>query len=155
MKIAIASVFAIGLSTAVCAQTQSATSASSTSGPVVVQRVSFENQTGPIPQTTIYTPSNNGLYRINVYMEAVTTNPSNSGIGQIKAFLEYTNDSGTTQSPVIDAVRPTPSTNNAGSGSTFVVRAIANTPMQFSTSFPHTPPVQPYAYSAYVVIELL
>jgi len=38
---------------------------------------------------------------------------------------------------------------------TFVVRIIANTPMMFSTAFSGDPPQQPYAYSAYVVIERL
>lgn len=60
---------------------------------MVVQRVSFENQNGVVPPATIYTPSHTGPYRINIYMEEVSTNSANAG-GYACAYVEYTNDSG-------------------------------------------------------------
>jgi len=155
MQIATAAVLAIALSMAVCGQTQPpAASTPSTNGPVVVQRVGFENQTGAIPQTTIYTPSHTGLYRITIYMEETMANAANTS-GSFCASLGYTNDSGVARDPFETCLFVAPSLSD-NDGWTFAIRAMANTPILFSTSLGgDPPPVLPFAYSTFVTIERL
>lgn len=62
------------------------------SGPVFTKK-SFINQVGPIPETTILTPSADGDYRVSIYLEAAgTATPSNFATGVSPA---WTDDFGT------------------------------------------------------------
>jgi hypothetical protein len=45
------------------------TTATNTSYPVIVARVSLTNQTAPIPPTTIVTPKQDRLYRVSYYLD--------------------------------------------------------------------------------------
>src|SRR5690348_14542890 len=38
--------------------------------PQIIQRVNLPDQTAPIPTTTLFTPTQGGLYRISAYMTA-------------------------------------------------------------------------------------
>lgn len=65
----------------------------SAAGPVFTKK-SFINQIGPIPETTILTPTADGDYRVSIYLEAAgTATPSNFATGVSPA---WTDDNGPT-----------------------------------------------------------
>ena len=51
-------------------------SASSLPSPVIVAKGKVINQSAPIPQTTIFTPTQDGLYRISAYATITTPDPN-------------------------------------------------------------------------------
>jgi hypothetical protein len=59
--------------------------------PQVVQRVALIGQTGAIPTTTLFTPSQKGLYRISAYMTATNLE---GGQGSYSWVLNWTDDAG-------------------------------------------------------------
>ena len=112
--------------------------------PIIVAQLTLTNQTGPIPQTTIFTPTQSGVYRVSAYI--ASTSP-----GQDDAFsatLVYTDDVALEYAAL----------NNGSSGyyatssgfTTF--RAIANNPVSFYTQG-STP--QGTTYCVYITIERL
>jgi hypothetical protein len=112
--------------------------------PVIVAQLALTNQTGPIPQTTIFTPAQSGLYRVSSYIASTTP-------GQDDAFtatLVYTDDVALEYAAL----------NNGSSGyyatssgfTTF--RATANNPVSFYTQG-STP--QGTKYCVYLTIERL
>jgi hypothetical protein len=60
--------------------------------PQIVAKGKLPNQTAPIPTTTIFTPTQTGLYRLSIYATISKADPS-SGSGWIYN-LQYTDDSG-------------------------------------------------------------
>src|SRR6266536_3222650 len=60
--------------------------------PLIVAKGKLVNQTAEIPQTTIYTPSATGLYRLNAYM--VETSPISSQGVYWSFNLLWTDDGG-------------------------------------------------------------
>jgi hypothetical protein len=161
MRLAIASVLALASFADVCARAQEASQSSTTAkSPVIVKSISFTNQTDAVPQSTIYTPSTTGLYRVSIYSELITTNSANQGNGYAEFCedLVYTNDSGATQERSQQLCAPLSSSLNNSDGSiTFLARVTSNTPMLFSTFLlgGQPPPVPPYSYSMYITIERL
>jgi hypothetical protein len=135
--------------------------------PTVVKVVNFKNQTRAIPTTTIMTAAKDGLYRVSIYMEQLTTNANNDFHGAATAcpYLVHTDDSGVSSSPsdnagVIGAglggCLPILPQLGFGSSVTYLFRAKANTPILLSTGLPTDPyPTQPWSYSVYVVVELI
>src|SRR5260370_34567475 len=53
--------------------------------PVIVARAKLVNQTAPIPTTTIFTPTQTGLYRLSVYATVTTTDPSSQSYWNFNA----------------------------------------------------------------------
>src|SRR3954447_15093838 len=56
--------------------------------PQIVRRVALTNQNAPIPTTTLFTPSHNGLYRISMYL---TGTSGDAGWG---GYLTWSDDAG-------------------------------------------------------------
>jgi hypothetical protein len=54
-------------------------------GPAIVARGKLLNQTAPIPTTTIFTPTQTGLYRLSVYATITTSDP----ISQSAWYFNY------------------------------------------------------------------
>jgi hypothetical protein len=79
------------LPTFVAAQAAKPAPATFTS-PQIVAKGKLPNQTTPIPTTTIFTPTQTGLYRLSAYATLTTANP-NSG-GYWNYTLGYTDDAG-------------------------------------------------------------
>jgi hypothetical protein len=57
--------------------------------PQIIRRVELTNQTTPIPPTTLFTPTYDGIYRISVYMTLVSSNE-----GTWTYHLHWTDDAG-------------------------------------------------------------
>src|SRR5437660_10834518 len=91
-------------------------SATGLPSPVIVARGKLVNQTASIPTTTIFTPTQTGLYRLSVYGTMTTTNPSSQSGWLINLF--WTDDTNTSQ--------------NAPA----VLTGVGNTPGQFLFLFP-------------------
>src|SRR5258708_639020 len=114
-------------------------------GPHVVATVKVTNQTAAIPTTTIYRPRQSGLYRISSYI--ATTTPGNLDGGYWNLWLGWTDDAGAeTMAPLElrgvvtppNAYGYTPSTGDLnafpGGGSSFVIRAVAGTPVTYAVT---------------------
>jgi hypothetical protein len=69
-----------------------ASPAAGTSSPLIVARGKLFNQTGEIPQTTIFIPSATGLYRVSAYM--VETAPASATNANWSFNLFWTDDAG-------------------------------------------------------------
>ena len=54
-------------------------------GPAIVAKGKLVNQTAPIPTTTIFTPTQTGLYRLSVYATVTTTDPSSQSYWNFNA----------------------------------------------------------------------
>jgi hypothetical protein len=147
---------------------ESVPSASAGNSPVIVKQLRFTGQTQAIPQTTVYTPPSDGLFRVTVYQETVVTNPANnSPIGSFCPDLVITNDSGASQDQAgagfLACLPVTGSLTNSSSGPVqYFFRAKANTPILFSDPLsgacPGCPPgpiAPPYSFSVYLVVEQL
>ena len=132
--------------------------------PKVVKVANFTNQTGAIPGTTVFTSLADGLFRVSIYMEELSTNAANNSDGAMCPSLVYTGDSGVASQgnagggsvggPACLLISPELNGNDAST--VFPFRAKANTPVSFSSSFAGgVIPTQPWSYSAYVVVELI
>ena len=114
--------------------------------PIIVAQLALTNQTGPIPQTTIFTPTQSGVYRISTYFES-----NSPGTGESYTLtLVYADD----VDSLDNAVLVYPSSNNYyGNPTGFSsFRALANNPVSIYTQ--GTAP-QGYVYSLYITIERL
>src|SRR5712691_4979537 len=61
-------------------------------GPAIVAHGKLPNQTAPIPTTTIFTPTQTGLYRLSVYATLLSVNPSVAPSWTLS--LSWTDDAG-------------------------------------------------------------
>lgn len=113
--------------------------------PIIVAQLALTNQTGPIPQTTIFTPTQSGVYRISTYFES-----NSPGTAEPYTLtLVYADD----VDPLDNAVLVYPSNNYYGNPTGFSsFRALANNPVSIYTQ--GTAP-QGYVYSLYITIEKL
>src|SRR5215469_11105752 len=106
-------------------------------GAKIVKLPTFDNETGAIPATTIYTPTEPGLFRASFFGQVIVTNAGNptSAQGFFCPVVTFSDDSGATQNvmgllanwgdvclPIVGTL-----TNSTGSGTT-VFRAQANVP---------------------------
>jgi hypothetical protein len=64
-------------------------------GVPIVASVQLTNLTSSLPQTTLFTPSQNGLYRVSPYM--VITVPVSTGLGSWQFYLNWADDAGQEQ----------------------------------------------------------
>ena len=102
--------------------------------PVIVSRMTFKNVTTEIPTTTIFTPQQDGLFRLSLY--DVETTP---GSGSWTFFFNWTDDAGAESgNSFVLAADGTPpqAYGGAGSGipgSVMVFRGKSGTPVTFFT----------------------
>jgi len=127
--------------------------------PIIVKVVKYTNRAHEIPQTTVYTPSQDGFFRASVYVEEVLTNIANTGQSEICPLFSFTDDSGVVSTGLSGTVNHLCLYANGGLpnglASEWLFRARANTPIMFSVPVYASPLVQPFAYSVFVVIERL
>jgi hypothetical protein len=119
---------------------------------VIVQDISFENQTSLLPPTELYTPKNDGLFRVSVYTEQMT-GPTNGTF--VCPSLINTDDSGVTQTRTGTGwIECASQYANPSGGIVFVVRSKANTPLSLTT-VPYGLLPSGASYSVYITIERL
>jgi hypothetical protein len=96
--------------------------------PVVVAKLSFKGQTASIPMTTLFTPTQGGVYRVSAYVES--SNFADTYFPEV--FLSWTDDFVT--NPTQQMIGSLGNSGNAAWNSLqLTVRDIANQPIQFST----------------------
>lgn len=106
--------------------------------------VTLTGQTGPIAQTTLYTPSATGIYLVSMYLVGTTV-----GDGQVGPSLYWTDDAGTQNT--------TPGYFNLSYPGgyinfTWVVQSVASQPILYEVD---TPGLSSGAYSAYLTVTVL
>src|SRR6516225_4402115 len=101
-------------------------------GPKVIARVNLKNQTSTIPTTTVFTPTQSGLYRASAYMTMTTPG---SGTGTWDVEFNWTDDSGPESSNLASIVESeTPSQDYCSPfppSCNLVFRAVAGTPVTY------------------------
>jgi hypothetical protein len=81
---------------------ESGAAKSSTAGlpaPVIVAKAKLKNQSAAIPTTTIYTPAQDGLYRLSVYATMTTNNEFSQS--QWQYGIAWTDDDGAQSTPYL------------------------------------------------------
>ena len=103
----------------------------------IIARVSLTGQTGAVPATTLFTPREDGLFRVSAYLVVTGTNNAQQGA----CFdLRWTDDSLTLSPSLGFSFPPTPvGPGNCGkigarAQATIVIRAKAHTPVSFLTN---------------------
>jgi hypothetical protein len=150
--------------------------------PRVVAQVSLPNQSASVGPATLYTPPEDGLFRVSVYMVETQPYPSsgcasNDTCAYITVEYQWTDDGGIqsiygnapSQAPApeygltdsansvafLNGIRPemiTPS----GPGETFVVRALSGTPISYYIDYSLYPGSSSAAtYSCFITVERL
>jgi hypothetical protein len=129
-------------------------------GPAIIAHVKLVNQTAPIPSTTIFTPSQNGLYRLSAY--ATITTPAQSDSSYWTFSFDWTDDSGQTAFGGNGVLYPTSGNgvagpfgwaNVAGFGPTIVFEAKAGLPVTYSMTL--NGPADASVYALYFTVERL
>jgi hypothetical protein len=127
--------------------------------PPIVARGKVLNQTAPIPTTTIFTPTQSGLYRLSVY--GTITQGSGAGTSFWIYSPAWIDDSGLLQNSANGILE----SNNDGAGSflltnsgfslgaTITLEAKAGTPITYSVT--QVGPPDNSAYSLYYTLERL
>ena len=126
-------------------------------GPAIVAKGKLVNQTAPIPTTTIFTPTQTGLYRLSIYATLTKTDPNSSSYWLVNA--SYTDDAGPY---TLNSLLYTGSDNEIGPlwlfgsspvGAVIPFEAKAGTPVTYSVTQNGNPDNS--AYSLYYVLERL
>ena len=99
--------------------------------PQVVARVTKKNQSAAIPNTTIFTTGNDGLFRISAYMVATTASQGE----QLNLGVTYTDDAGPAGQSFDEALNG-PGCSEAQGGCSWVstMRVVAGSPISYSTA---------------------
>jgi hypothetical protein len=145
-------VILIGLM-AVTGRTSSAAPSTTLTSPVIVATGQVLDQTAPIAKTTIFTPSQNGLFRLSVY--ATLTKPNSNSSSEWNYSLFWTDDAG------IESQRRLLISNNALRGVfnwnnplyPLVFQGIAGAPVSYSVV--RIGAQDQTTYSLYYVVEQL
>jgi hypothetical protein len=99
--------------------------------PVIVARVGLLNQTAAIPQTTVFTPTQSGVYRVSPYL-ALTTKP-NDGFWYFDVY--WTDEGGTrSASQMLSLSGDYGRDPNGSVVGSFTFRAIAGQPVSYGVS---------------------
>jgi len=123
--------------------------------PKIIAKVALTGQTAAIPTTTIFTPTQTGLYRISAYL---TVTQPGTGSDAWNLYLGWADAAGselfTSNIAAIqnNATPPNAYVNNVyGPGDTMIIEAVVGTPVTYQvfTSFPSG------TYSLYITAELL
>jgi hypothetical protein len=113
----------------------------------VVRRV-FRGQTGSIPATTLFTPSESGVFRVSAYIEL----SNNAGGYFPEDFLSWTDDFASNQQAMGGVSGYGTTDGSAYIASQMLVTDVANQPIQLSTT---VNPNEKGFYNLYVVVERL
>lgn len=127
--------------------------------PQIVARAKLTHQTATIPTTTIYTPTQTGLYRLSIYATVSKSDP-NSGSNWIVGVW-YTDDSGQQQplGGLLEGYNSVPGMFTIQNfltslgGPTVTFNAKAGTPVTYSVT--ENGPPDNSAYSLYYTLERL
>jgi hypothetical protein len=125
--------------------------------PIIVAKKVFRNQTQPIPQTTLFTPSVTGIFRVSVYM--AMTSPIDGTSGWTLGW-NWTDDAGAEQTYLAvlfdNAAPPYDFALSNGSSTPpvpFTFEAVAGQPISYSVYGPGDP--QGGTYGFVLVVERL
>ncbi len=126
--------------------------------PVIVARAKLANQTAPIPTTTIFTPTQDGLYRISAYATVAKADPNSQSAWSFG--VQWTDDAGAGQlaNGVLFGIGNVSQAfiwENSFSlgGATVILEAKAGTPITYSMTQCCSPDNS--AYSLYYTLERL
>lgn len=102
--------------------------------PVIVAKIALAHQTSAIPKSVIFTPSENGLYRISPYI--AMTSPGSTGFWTFETY--WTDDGGANVAELmnLDCTR-VPAYGTSPSGDTlgsFTFRAVPGQPVSFDVT---------------------
>jgi hypothetical protein len=125
--------------------------------PVIVAKAKLTNQTATIPTTAIYTPTQDGLYRLSVYATLTKTDPTSESLWYYS--FQWTDDAGNQEASqflMAYGDQPGPflwqSTNYIGGGAQ-PFEAAAGKPITYNVMQNNGPDNS--AYSLYYVLERL
>ncbi len=125
--------------------------------PIIVAKKVFRNQTQPISQTTLFTPSVTGIFRVSVYM--AMTSPVNGTSGWALGW-NWTDDAGAEQAYLaVLSDNATPPNDFAFSNASsalpvpFTFEAVAGQPVSYFVYGPGDP--QGGTYGFVLVVERL
>jgi hypothetical protein len=131
-------------------------SATGLPSPTILAKAKLVNQTAPIPATTIFTPSQDGLYRVSVYMSQTQLG---GGYGAWDFNLNWSDNAGT------EGATPYELSDNNGfdghyvnnlnaslPGATILLEAIRGVPVTYSVQALSSPAG---SYELYYVVERL
>lgn len=118
--------------------------------PLIVAKTKLPNQTAPIPTTTIFTPSQDGLYRMSVYMTQVVAVPTSGSTWTFN--LGWSDDAGDeATNQILLGVNQTPT--GAAGWVTLLLQAKAGKPITYSTTLSNG--TDGGTYSLYSTLERL
>jgi len=123
---------------------------SSFPSPLILAKSKLPNQTAPIPTTTVFTPSQDGLYRLSVYMTESVAVPTSGAYWTFNAA--WSDDAGdeATGVPILNA-NQTPS--GAYGYLTVLLQVKAGKPITYSTTLSNG--TDGGTYSLYYTLERL
>lgn len=132
-----------------------ASPATTISSPVIIVKGKLANLTGVIPQTTIFTPTATGLYRLTVYATTTTADPNGGSYYGYNLF--FTDVTGTQQS-YQELLASTDSQigvwNNGLVPYSVAFQAEAGTPVSYSFTL-ESGPGDTAVFALYYVVERL
>ena len=96
--------------------------------PRIVAQVTLTGQSGPIPTTTLLTPTSSGLYRVSGYLVVVDDTETQGGL---TGLVNFTDESGPTAFVFGSAVAG----GRGGSQAIFLAHGIAGQPVTFRVDF--------------------
>jgi len=104
--------------------------------PLIVAKVALTNQSAEVPTTTIFIPTQTGLYRVSPYM-ALTSGSSDSS--EWNLYFGWTDESGQQSDILMFLAGPPPSFGQDGrqlgtAVGSFTFRAVAGQPVTYYTS---------------------
>jgi hypothetical protein len=139
MKRYLVALFLFGLSVSGFAHAQCA------AFPCVVASVSLPNQSQAIPNTPIFTPTANGIFRINAY---ATASKGNNQSAQWVVYFGWTDDLGARKSTTTAYENSSNAPNT-----TFIVQDVAGLPLSYQTK--PSGNVSGATYNLNIVVEQL
>jgi hypothetical protein len=124
--------------------------------PIIITKRKLVNQTAPIPTTTIFTPTHDGVYRLSSYATLTTADPNSNSFWSFN--IGWTDDAGSQVyngllfDPQVDrATGPFVWSQIAPYGATVLVEAKAGTPITYSVTLEGV--ADNSAYSLYYTLE--
>jgi hypothetical protein len=141
MKRYLVALFLFGLSVSGFAHAQC------TTFPCVVATVTLTNQSQAIPATPFFTPTQDGVFRMNVYL---STSASTNKNAYCWVFAGWTDENGLRKW----GENPNQNSSTAGYDSTFVVRDLGGQPLFYQTA-PHQGAGTGMTYNLFIVVEQL
>jgi hypothetical protein len=123
--------------------------------PQIVAKGKLPNHTAPIPTTTIFTPTQTGLYRMNAYATLTVSDPNSQASWCLD--VNWTDDSGTAGGGACtfqNSSRGPFDWNGTGSGGVLVFEDKAGVPITYNVLLLGGPPDNT-AYSLYYTLERL